>query len=62
MSGWIKTAEGKEPRDQRMKEIVFQLRAGRPYKFIADQFGITVQRVTQIRRQAGLPRRLGVAE
>lgn len=56
--GWKKTPEGKAPQDERMQQIVFQIRAGRPYQFIADQFGITIQRVTQIRRQAGIPRRI----
>lgn len=59
--GWKKTLEGKEPIDERMQQIVFQIRAGRPYQFIAEQFGITIQRVTQIRRQAGIPRRVGPA-
>jgi hypothetical protein len=55
--GWKKTPEGKEPVDERMQQIVFQIQAGRRYKDIADQFGITIGRVSQIRRQAGLRRR-----
>lgn len=55
MSGWIKTAEGKEPRDQRMKEIVFQIRANRPAKDIAQQFRISLPRISRIRRKLELP-------
>jgi len=56
--GWKKTPEGKEPQDERMQQIVFQILAGRPFKAIAEQFGITVARVSAIRHQAGIPRRL----
>jgi len=56
--GWKKTAEGKEPLDERMQQIVFQIRAGRRYKDIADQFRITIGRVGQIRMAAGIPRRV----
>jgi hypothetical protein len=56
--GWKKTPEGKEPVDERMQQIVFQIRAGRPYRAIADQFKITVGRVGQIRHAAGIPRRV----
>lgn len=60
--GWKKTPEGREPTDPRMQQIVFQIRAGRPYKDISFQFGISLQRVTAIRRQAGIPRRIAPAE
>lgn len=60
--GWKKTPEGKEPRDERMQQIVFQIKGGRPYKDIAWQFGVTISRVAHIRRAAGLPRRLKPAE
>jgi DNA-binding NarL/FixJ family response regulator len=56
--GWKKTPEGKEPVDERMQQILFQIDAGRPFKAIAEQFDITVQRVSAIRRQAGRPRRV----
>jgi hypothetical protein len=58
VKGWRKTANGKEPSDPRMQQIVFQIQAGRPFREIADQFKITVARVSAIRRQAGIPRRL----
>jgi hypothetical protein len=58
VKGWRKTANGKEPSDPRMQQIVFQIQAGRPFREIADQFKITVSRVCKIRRQAGIPRRL----
>jgi hypothetical protein len=56
--GWKKTPEGKEPVDERMQQIVFQILAGRPFRAIAEQFEITIQRVSAIRRQAGIPRRV----
>ena len=55
--GWKKTPEGKEPLDERMQQIVFQIKAGRPYRAIADQFKITIGRVSQIRHLAGIKRR-----
>ena len=55
--GWVKTEQGWEPSDERMKQIVFQILAGRPLKEIAEQFSITVVRVSQIRHRAGIPRR-----
>lgn len=54
---WRKTREGREPVDPRMQQIVFQIQAGRPYKDIAEQFRISIPRVCNIRRQAGLPKR-----
>jgi hypothetical protein len=54
--GWVKTEHGWEPRDQRIKEILFQVQAGRPYKDIAAQFSITISRVSHLRRQAGIIR------
>jgi len=62
MKGWRKTANGKEPSDPRMQQIVFQIQAGRRYKDIAEQFTITIGRVCEIRRQAGLPRRTRVRD
>lgn len=56
--GWKKTPDGKEPQDERMQQILFQIDAGRPFKAIAEQFRITVARVSAIRRQAGRPRRV----
>jgi hypothetical protein len=58
MSAWRQTANGKEPTDPRMQQIVFQIKAGRPFKAIAEQFGITVARVSAIRRAAGEKRRV----
>lgn len=60
--GWKKTPEGREPRDERMQQIVFQIIAGRPYKDIASQFGVTISRIAHIRRAAGIPRRIHPAE
>lgn len=60
--GWKKTPEGREPTDPRMQQIVFQLRAGRPYKDIAFQFGVSISRIAHIRRKAGIPRRIAPAE
>lgn len=57
MSAWRQTPTGKQPTDQRMQEIVFQIQAGRPYKDIAEQFGITMTRVSRIRAHAGFPPR-----
>jgi hypothetical protein len=56
--GWVKTEEGFRPTDERMQQIVFQIQAGRPFRLIADQFNITIARVSAIRRQAKLPRRI----
>lgn len=61
MKGWRKTANGREPTDPRMQQIVFQIQAGRPFREIADQFKITIGRVSQIRRSAGLQRRVNPA-
>ena len=58
MKGWRKTANGREPNDPRMQQIVFQIQAGRPFREIASQFNITIARVSAIRRQAGIRRRL----
>jgi DNA-binding CsgD family transcriptional regulator len=58
MKGWRKTANGKEPSDPRMQQIVFQIQAGRPFREIADQFQISIPRVSAIRRAAGLRRRV----
>jgi uncharacterized protein YerC len=55
---WKITPQGKEPTDERMQQIVFQIRAGRPYRDIANQFGVTISRIAHIRRAAGLPRRI----
>jgi uncharacterized protein YerC len=60
--GWKKTPEGREPIDDRMQQIVFQIRAGRPLKDIAAQFGVSLSRISHIRRAAGLPRRIPPAE
>lgn len=57
VKGWRKTANGREPNDPRMQQIVFQIQAGRPFKLIAEQFGITFSRISNIRRQAGIKRR-----
>jgi hypothetical protein len=40
-----------------MKEIVFQIEAGRPTKDIAAQFDISMSRVSRIARRLGLPDR-----
>lgn len=55
--GWIRTADGWDHTEQRMKEILFQIRTGRPFKDIASQFDITVERISQIRHRAGIDRR-----
>lgn len=55
--GWVKTEQGWEPVNERLQQIVFQIKAGRPLKAIAEQFSITVVRVSQIRHRAGIPRR-----
>jgi hypothetical protein len=57
VKGWRKTPNGREPNDPRMQQIVFQIQAGRPYKDIAEQFGISIPRVCRIRLKAGLPKR-----
>ncbi|MBV9341820.1 MAG: hypothetical protein JO159_13155 [Acidobacteria bacterium] len=52
------TAElGWEPLDERTQRILSQIRAGRKFRDIAEQFGISIVRVSQIRHRAGLPRR-----
>lgn len=56
--GWRKTEDGWEPLDPRMQQIVFQIRAGRPLKDIADQFSLSISRLSHIRDRAGLPRRI----
>ena len=60
MKGWRKTANGKEPSDPRMQQIVFRSMDG--YKHITAQFLITIGRVCEIRRQAGIPRRTRVRD
>jgi hypothetical protein len=57
MKGWRKTANGREPTDPRMQQIVFEIQAGRPYKDIAATHGISIPRVCKIRIKAGLPKR-----
>jgi DNA-binding NarL/FixJ family response regulator len=52
--GWVKTEQGERPTDQRMKEIVFQIEAGRNYKDIAAQFEISRARISHIARKMGL--------
>jgi FixJ family two-component response regulator len=59
--GWVKTEHGWEPSDERTQQILFQIRAGRPFRIIAEQFNITVARVSAIRHRAGLPRRIAPA-
>jgi FixJ family two-component response regulator len=53
--GWVKTEQGWEPLDSRMQQVLFQIKAGRPFKEIAQQFGINISRVSQIRHRAGIP-------
>jgi FixJ family two-component response regulator len=60
--GWVKTEQGWEPTDSRMQQIVFQIKAGRPFKEIAAQFNIAIARVSAIRRRAHIPRRIPPAE
>lgn len=55
--GWVKTGNGWEPTDPRVKNIVEQIRMGTPYKTIAFQFGINISRVSQLRHRAGIQRR-----
>lgn len=54
---WRRTANGAEPLDERMQKICQRLREGLSYKTIASEFGITIQRVGQIRIYAGIERR-----
>ena len=56
-TGWVRTENGWEPRDQRTQQILFQIRAGRPFKEIAEQFGVNISRISQIRHRAGIARR-----
>lgn len=56
--GWVRTEQGWEPLDPRMQQIVFQIRAGRPYKEIAEQFSLTISRISKIRDRADIPRRV----
>lgn len=58
---WRKTADGWEPTDPRLQQIVFQIKAGRPIKEIAGQFGISLPRVSRIARRAGIPPRTRAA-
>ena len=41
-----------------IQEIRAEILAGRPFKLIAAKHGITIARVSQIRAQEGIPRRL----
>lgn len=59
--GWVKTEQGWEPLGDREKQIVFQIRAGRPFKDIAAQFSVTIQNIAYFRRRAGLQRRVAAA-
>lgn len=52
---WVKTLEGWDHTDQRMKEIIFQVKAGRTHADIAAQFNISLPRISRIRRRLGLP-------
>lgn len=60
--GWKKTPEGKMPRNERMQQIVSEILAKKSFKAIAEQFQISVARVSAIRRQAGIERRIKPAE
>ncbi len=55
---WVKTERGLRPKDPRMAQIVFEIEAGVPFPEIADRHHISVSRVSKIRDQAGLPRRI----
>jgi FixJ family two-component response regulator len=57
-TGWVRTKDGWSHTDPRMQQIIFQIQAGREFKVIADQFNISIQRVSKIRRRAGIPRRV----
>jgi DNA-binding NarL/FixJ family response regulator len=56
--GWVKTEQGWEPTDQRTKDILFQIDAGRPFKDIAEQFGVTVSAISHVRARAERERRI----
>lgn len=56
--GWVKTADGWDHTEERMRQILFQLRAGRPMNAIADQFGCSISNVSHIRARAGIERRV----
>lgn len=58
MSAWRQTPTGKQPTDQRMLDIVAEIRAGRRFKEIAARFGVSVSRISHIRRQAEIKRRI----
>lgn len=54
---WKQTTAGREPTDARNQELVRALRKGRTYAAIAEEFGISITRVAQIRAYAGIERR-----
>jgi len=39
--GWVKSESGWKPLDERAKQILCQIRAGRRFREIAEQFGIS---------------------
>jgi DNA-binding NarL/FixJ family response regulator len=51
--GWIRTADGWDHTEPRMREILFWIKAGTPYKQIAERYGISMPRVSRIGRRAG---------
>lgn len=57
-NNWIKTDKGWEPANPRMKEILFQIDAGRPFKDIAEQFGVTLSAISHVRARAERERRI----
>jgi len=59
--GWKITPQGKEPLSERNKQIISQIDEGKLFSAIAKEFGISVQRVSAIRRQAGRKRRVDPA-
>lgn len=54
---WIRTSNGWDHSDPRIQQILFQIRAGRPFRLIAEQFNVTIQRISAIRHRAELPKR-----
>lgn len=54
---WKQTSAGREPTDDRNKDICEALRAGDKYAKIAEDFEISITRVSQIREYAGIERR-----
>lgn len=56
--GWVQTSSGLRPRDERMLRIVFEIEAGVPFPEIARNHRISISRVSKIRHQAGLPKRI----